>query len=70
MKIAYELLERSSPIALSCLKKAMNDNENDRLKEKFFHEGVYGKEFVVTDDYVETAKAFFEKRKPVYTGKK
>lgn len=70
MRIAQEMLARSSPIALSCFKQTMNDNEDDRLKEKFFHDGVYGKQFVVTDDYVETARAFFEKRKPVYTGKK
>ncbi len=69
MRIASELLERSSPIALSCLKQAMNDNENDRLLEKFYQEGVYGKKFVLTEDYIETASAFFQKRRPVYTGK-
>lgn len=67
--IAGELLDRSSPIALSCFKQAMNDNENDRLLEKFYQEGVYGKKFVLTEDYIETANAFFQKRKPVYTGK-
>jgi enoyl-CoA hydratase len=69
MRIAHELLERSSPIALSCFKQAMNDNENDRLLEKFYQEGVYGKKFVLTDDYIETANAFFQKRKPTYAGK-
>jgi len=69
MRIAHELLERSSPIALSCFKQTMNDNEDDRLLEKFYHDGVYGKAFVLTDDYTETANAFLQKRKPIYTGK-
>lgn len=69
-RIAGELLERSSPIALSCFKQAMNDNDQDRLLEKFYQEGIYGKQFVTTDDYIETTGAFFQKRKPVYTGRR
>lgn len=69
-RVAEELLERSSPIALSCLKQAMNDIDDDRPKEKFYQEGYYGKQFVGTDDYIETARAFFEKRRPVYTGRR
>lgn len=70
IRIAHELLERSSPIALSCFKQAMNDNDNERLLEKFYQEGVYGKQFILTDDYKETANAFFQKRQPVYTRKR
>lgn len=70
MRIANELLERSSPVALSCFKQAMNDNDNERLLEKFYQEGVYGRQFILTDDYIETTNAFFQKRKPVYTRKR
>lgn len=69
-RVAGELLERSSPIALTCFKQAMNDIDNDLLKEKFYQEGFYGKQFVTTDDYIETADAFFQKRRPVYTGRR
>jgi enoyl-CoA hydratase/carnithine racemase len=70
MRIAEELTSRSSPIALSCFKQYMNDNENDRLYEKFLQGKVYGKEWTLTADYAECTKAFFEKRKPNYTGKR
>jgi enoyl-CoA hydratase len=69
-RVAGELLERSAPIALTCFKQAMNDIDNDRLKEKFYQEHVYGKQFVTTDDYIETASSFLQKRKPVYTGRR
>ena len=70
LEIAYEILERSSPIGLSCLKQAMLDCDDDRLKDKFLNDKIYGKEFIVTDDYKETAASFIEKRKPNYTGKR
>lgn len=70
IRIAGELLERSSPLALSCFKQAMNDIDSDRPLEIFYQEGIYGKQFVTTDDYMETTSAFFEKRKPVYTGRR
>lgn len=68
-RIANDILEKSPPLGLSALKQAMNDNENDRLLEKFYRDGVYGKKFIATEDFQETTRAFFEKRKPVYRGR-
>ena len=69
IRIANDILEKSSPLALSCFKQAMNDNENDRLLEKFYQDGVYGRPFIETEDFKETGRAFYEKRKPIYTGR-
>ena len=69
LRIAHELLERTSPLGLSLFKQAMNENDNDRLLEKFYTEKKYGRQFMLSEDFKESTAAFIEKRKPVYTGK-
>jgi enoyl-CoA hydratase len=66
IKISKDIMEYSSPIALSYFKQAMNDNDNAMLLEKFYHDKYYGRQFIETEDSKETTLAFFEKRKPKY----
>lgn len=66
IKISKDIMEYSSPIALSCFKQTMNDNDNEMLLEKFYHDKYYGKQFLETEDSKESTLAFFEKRKPKY----
>jgi enoyl-CoA hydratase len=58
-----------APISLTLLKKALNDNDNERLSEKYMHEAELGLQFYHSNDFKETIVAISEKRKPVFTGK-
>jgi enoyl-CoA hydratase len=58
-----------APKSVTLLKKALNDNDNERLGEKYMHEAELGLQFYQSDDAKETIASVFEKRKPVFTGK-
>ena len=68
MEIAKKIAEQS-PLALTYFKKAMNHNDNERLREKFIHESQYTVKYSQSMDCKETFLAFKEKRKPKYSGK-
>ena len=69
MAIAKDIAAQA-PVAVSLFKKAMNDNDDSRLKEKYLHEMELGlAHFYATQDANKIAAALDEKRAPVFTGK-
>jgi len=68
MEIAQEI-SRFAPKSISLLKQAMNDNDNERLAEKYLHGLEVGLGFYHSAEAKETVNAVLEKRKPVFTGK-
>jgi len=68
MEVAKKIAEQS-PLALTYFKKAMNHNDNERLREKFMHESQYTVKYSQSMDCTETFLALKEKRKPKYSGK-
>lgn len=58
-----------APKSISLLKRAMNDNDNERLAEKYLHGLELGLEFYQSVDAKETVKAVLEKRNPVFANK-
>lgn len=60
---------KQAPVAVELFKKAMNDNDNARLKEKYLHEMELGiQNFYTSGDAKEIASALKEKRTPVFSG--
>lgn len=68
MGIAQQLT-KNSPLTLRAFKKAMNHNENARLKEKYAVEISSGMELMSIEDFQEAISAFFEKRMPKFKEK-
>jgi len=66
---AAKKIAAQSPLALSYFKKAMNHNDNEQLREKYFHEAQYTVMYNASEDCKETFLAFKEKRKPKFYGK-
>lgn len=66
-KVAKEFMA-NAPMALELFKKAMNDNEEEKLDAKYMHEVEFGKLFRPTKDRNEAVAAFLEKRQPQFTG--
>jgi len=65
MEVARELLGQG-PTALRYFKEAMNINQDARLVEKYATEGVYTRQYVGTEEFNESVKAFLENRQPDY----
>jgi enoyl-CoA hydratase len=68
MSIAKDIC-RQAPTAVELFKKAMNDNDDECLKDKYLHEmhlAIDG--FYTSRDAKEIAVALKEKRAPVFTG--
>jgi 2-oxoglutaroyl-CoA hydrolase len=61
-------LNSLSPIALATLKRVLNQGEDASLEASFDLEGHAYEKLRDSHDYKEGAEAFFEKRKPRYTG--
>ncbi len=61
-------LNALSPLALSSLKRVLNQGEDCSLEASFDLEGHAYEKLRDSHDYKEGAEAFFEKRKPKYTG--
>lgn len=61
-------LNALSPLALSTLKRVLNQGEDCSLEASFDLEGHAYEKLRDSHDYTEGAHAFFEKRKPKYTG--
>jgi len=61
-------LNALSPLALSTLKRVLNQGEDASLEASFDLEGHAYEKLRDSHDYTEGANAFFEKRKPEYTG--
>lgn len=71
-KAVLELAERLnslSPLALSTLKRVLNQGEDASLEASFDLEGHAYEKLRDSADYKEGAQAFFDKRKARYTGK-
>lgn len=65
---AARKIAQKAPMAVTLFKKAMNANDNERLKEKYMDEADMGLEyFYTTPDAKELAMSMVEKRKPVYS---
>ncbi|MBI2317602.1 MAG: enoyl-CoA hydratase/isomerase family protein [Betaproteobacteria bacterium] len=64
-----ERLNALSPLALSTVKRVLNQGEDASLEASFDLEGHAYEKLRDSHDYKEGAQAFFEKRKPKYTGK-
>lgn len=67
LEVAEEI-SAMAPKAVALFKKAMNDNDNERLGEKYMHEAELGLTFYRSRDAQETINSILEKRKPVFTG--
>jgi 2-oxoglutaroyl-CoA hydrolase len=61
-------LNALSPLALSSLKRVLNQGEDCSIEASFDLEGHAYEKLRDSHDYKEGAEAFFEKRKPRYTG--
>ena len=61
-------LNALSPLALSTLKRVLNQGDDASLEASFDLEGHAYEKLRDSHDYKEGAEAFFEKRKPNYTG--
>jgi 2-oxoglutaroyl-CoA hydrolase len=61
-------LNALSPLALSSLKRVLNQGEDCSLEASFDLEGHAYEKLRDSHDYKEGANAFFEKRKPKYNG--
>lgn len=61
-------LNALSPLALSSLKRVLNQGQDCSLEAGFDLEGHAYEKLRDSHDYKEGAEAFFEKRKPKYTG--
>lgn len=61
-------LNALSPLALSTLKRVLNQGDDASLEASFDLEGHAYEKLRDSHDYKEGAEAFFEKRKPSYTG--
>ena len=61
-------LNALSPLALSTLKRVLNQGMDGSLEASFDLEGHAYEKLRDSHDYTEGAHAFFEKRKPKYTG--
>ena len=68
LEVAQELCN-VSPLALGYAKKALNENDNAGLVDKYMHEYDYTLEFSKSEDYKEAIQAIIDHRKPEYTGK-
>ena len=68
MEVAQELCN-VSPLALGYAKKALNENDNARVVEKYLHEYGYTLKFSKSEDYKEAIQAMIDHRKPEYTGR-
>ena len=66
---AAKKIAAQSPLALSYFKKNMNHNDNEELREKYFHGAGYTVKYNASEDCKETFLAFKEKRKPNFSGK-
>ena len=62
-------LANSAPIALRCIKENLNDATRLSFAEALDHEADRHSRCGTTDDNTEAAKAFLEKRKPVFQGR-
>ena len=58
-----------SPLALVYMKKKMNENDNERLGEKFMNESTCTPLYNATEDCKEAYRAIKERRTPVYHGR-
>lgn len=67
-KVANDLL-RNSPLVLRYAKEALNENDKELLAEKYMNEFRYTYRFAQSADFKEATQAFFEKRRPQYTGR-
>ncbi|MBT3332809.1 MAG: enoyl-CoA hydratase [Rhodospirillaceae bacterium] len=59
----------AAPIALGCIKQNLNDATRLSMVEAMDHEADRHSRCGTTDDNTEAAKAFLEKRKPVFHGR-
>ncbi|MDP6690904.1 MAG: enoyl-CoA hydratase [Alphaproteobacteria bacterium] len=59
----------SAPIALRCIKQNLNDATKLSMSEAMDHEADRHSRCGMTEDNTEAAKAFLEKRKPVFQGR-
>jgi enoyl-CoA hydratase/carnithine racemase len=59
---------RNPPVAMALMKAALNIG-NDSLDQAINTEVNYASVLMHTEDFAEAARAFMEKRKPVFTGK-
>jgi 2-oxoglutaroyl-CoA hydrolase len=62
-------LNALSPLALTTVKRVLNQGEDASLEASFDLEGHAYEKLRDSHDYKEGAQAFFEKRKAKYTGK-
>ncbi len=68
MEVAKEIAVQS-PIALAFMKKKLNENDDERLSEKFMNASKMTPIYNQTEDCREAYNAIKEKRKPVYHGR-
>lgn len=68
MEVAKQIAQQS-PLALAYMKKYMNENDDDRLSEKFMSGSRLTPIYNATEDCNEAYWAIKEKRKPVYRGR-
>jgi len=66
--LAAEKFARNPPIAMALLKAALNSGA-DTLDQAIATEVNYQSVLMNTEDYAEAARAFMEKRKPVFKGR-
>jgi len=67
-EVAGKILAKA-PLAVQAAKKAINEGRNLPLKEGMMLEAAYWRALCATEDQKEGARAFLEKRKPVFKKK-
>jgi enoyl-CoA hydratase len=60
-------ISRLAPMSVSLFKQCLNDNDNERLNEKYMHGAELGFKFHCSNDAKETIAAILEKRKPSFS---